>query len=289
MKASVVLASCRDPELVAESIARLLPQCREADAELIVARSVPAGAPDPDSLFAGCTLVPCAAGATIPEIRGAGLGAATGDWVLLTEDNCVPRAGWVQRMLSGFESGAEIVGGTMGNAHPHRPIDAAAYFAEYGFFGEARTEPGAGASPMVTGANVGYRRSMVDDAATWASDGDWEGVIHHRLVARGARVVLVRDAVVDQNLRYQMGAFCRDRFEHGYEYASVRSGAWGVGKRLTMACATLGLPPLLAWRAWQSAGRTDPAGFVRALPFTLSFFSAWAAGETAGYLRGRTR
>ncbi|MDX2208165.1 MAG: glycosyltransferase [Gemmatimonadales bacterium] len=289
MKTSVVLASCRATELVAEAIARLLPQCREAGSELIVARSAPVGSPDPDALFTGCTLVPCTAGATIPEIRGAGLGAATGDYVLLTEDNCVPRTDWVQQLMSGFDSGADIVGGTMGNAHPHRPIDAAAYFAEYGFFGESRTEPGAGASPMVTGANVGYRRSVADDAAMWAAHGDWEGVIHHRLVARGARVVLVRNAVVDQNLHYQLGSFCRDRFKHALEYASVRRESWGVGTRVAAAGATLVLPPLLAWRAWQSAGRIDRAGFVRSLPFTLCFFGAWAAGEAAGYLRGRTR
>ncbi|MES2125012.1 MAG: hypothetical protein V4503_10045 [Gemmatimonadota bacterium] len=286
MRLSVVLASCRESAIVAEAIAALLPQCHEAGAELIVARSVPNGPADPEGLFAGCRLVHCLATATIPEIRGAGLTGATGDFVLLTEDNCVPRANWVDRLFSGFDSGAEIVGGTMGNAHPDRAVDTAAYLAEYGFFGEARTAPGTGASPMVTGANVGYRRSVMHEAAAWASAGDWEGVIHHRLVAQGARVLLVRDAVVDQNLHYQVGSFCRDRFSHGFEYASVRSAEWGVSRRLTMTCATVLLPLLLTWRAWQNAARASSTTFVRALPCTLVFFTAWAVGEAAGYLRG---
>ena len=68
---------------------------------------------------------------------------------LLTEDNCVPRADWVARLAAAREAGADIVGGTMGNAHPGVAIDTGAFLAEYGFFGEARMEPGTGSSPMV--------------------------------------------------------------------------------------------------------------------------------------------
>ena len=286
MTVSVVLASCRSAQLVSEAIGGLLPQCRDAGAELIVARSQPPGAPDSASLFDGCRLVPCHPGATIPEIRGAGLAAATGDCVLLTEDNCVPRPGWVARLAAALASGTEIAGGTMGNAHPDIAIDAGAFLAEYGFFGESRIAPGAGASPMVTGANVGYRRSVVGEAAALALAGEWEGVIHHQLVARGARVTLVCDAVVEQNLHYQFGSFCQDRFEHGRVYASVRCRAWGIGKRLVMAAATPLLPPLQTWRAWQSAGRANRASFVKALPFTVAFLAAWALGEATGYLFG---
>ena len=284
---SVVIASCRSADVASASAASLLPQCREAGAELIVARSQPAGTMDQERLFDGCALVPCKAGATIPEIRGAGLGAAKGEWVLLTEDNCVARPDWIKRLSSAFESGADVVGGTMGNAHPGRAVDSGAYFTEYGFFGPSRRAPGGGASPFVTGANVAYRRSVAGDAAAWASAGDWEGAIHHRLAARGVRFALVNDAVVEQNLHYRVGPFCRDRFEHGHDYASVRRSGWGIGKRVVMACATPLLPPLMTWRAWRNAGRANPASFVKALPFTLGFSAAWAVGEAAAYLGGR--
>jgi hypothetical protein len=55
---------------------------------------------------------------------------------------------------------------------------------------------------------------------------------------------------------------------------------------MVMAAATPLLPALMSWRAWRHAGRCDPGGFLRALPFTLAYFGAWAAGEAAGYLRG---
>lgn len=285
VRLSVVLASCRAPELVAAAVERLKPQCRDADAELIVARSIPEGRPDPEGPLDGCRVVRCPVGASIPQLRGAGLAEANGDQVLLTEDNCVPRRDWVKCLAAGFASGADVVGGTMGNAHPDRAVDAGAYFAEYGFFGLARRAPGQGESPYVTGANVAYGRAVVADAAAWASAGEWEGVIHHRLAARGARFELVTDAVVDQNLHYQLGEFCRDRFEHGYNYAKARRAGWGLAKRLAMAGATPLLPPLLTWRAWRNAGRTEPGEFMKALPHTLAFLTAWAAGEATAYLR----
>ena len=282
MKRSVVVASCRAPELVGATVEALRPQCRGA--ELIVARGVPDGRADPAGLLAGCRVVACPSTATIPELRGAGLAAAQGDEVLLTEDNCVPRADWVERLASGFAAGADVVGGTMGNAHPDRAIDSGAYYAEYGFFGPLLRAPGGGASPFVTGANVAYRRSVVERAARWAGEGEWEGVIHHRLAAAGARFALVNDAVVEQNVHVGFADFCRDRLEHAYDYAVVRKAEWGMGKRVGMACASAALPPLLTWRAWRNAGRSDPGGFLMALPFTLAFFSAWAAGEAAAYL-----
>ena len=283
---SVVVASCRSADLVRQAIEHLLPQCRNAGAELIIARSRPAGETDSAGMYADCQLVECAPATTIPEIRGAGLTAATGDVVLLTEDNCIARADWVQRIVSGFEPGIDVVGGTMGNAHPKRGVDAGAYFAEYGFFGPSRRAPGDGASPFLTGANVAYRRSVVEDAGTWASAGDWEGAVHHRLAARGVRFALVSDAIVDQNLHYRFRSFCRDRFEHGYNSAKTRSGDWRFGRRLAMACAAPLIPPLMTWRAWQNAGRPNIGGFLRSLPHTFAFFTAWAAGESAGYLRG---
>lgn len=281
-----MVASCRSTKLVAETLGRLLPQCRQVGAELILARSIPAGRPDDTGAFDGCKVVYCPAGATLPEIRGGGIAAATGEWVALTEDNCVARPDWLKRLTSAFGTGVDIVGGTMGNAHPGRTIDAAAFFAEYGFFGPTRPAPRLGRPLLITGANVAYRRSVAGEVAEWASAGHWEGVIHDRLVARGARFAFVSDAVVEQNLHYRFGPFCRDRFQHGHDYARVRSGGLGRANCLARAVATPLLPPVLIWRVWWSAGRANPQGFLKALPFAFGFFAAWAAGEAVGYLRG---
>jgi hypothetical protein len=222
-------------------------------------------------------------------VRGAGMAAADGEWVFLGEDNCIPQPDWLARMVAATANGATVLGGTMDNAHRESPVDAGSFYAEYGFFGRARAEAGGGASPFLTGANVGYHRSVVGDAAAWALEGEWEGVIHHRLAARGARFGLARDAVMAQNTRTGVREFCGDRLGHGRTYASVRSERWGFGRRLVAAAATPLLPAILTRRAWQNAGRLEPANFMSALPYTLVFFSAWAAGEAAGYLRLKLR
>lgn len=288
MNLSVVVASCRSTRLAAETVGRLLPQCRQARAELILARSIPAGGPDDTGAFDGCKVVQCPVGATLPEVRGAGIAVATGEWVALTEDNCIARPDWLERLGSVFGTGVDVVGGTMGNAQPGRAIDAAAFFAEYGFFGPTRPAPRLGRPLLITGANVAYRRSVAGEVAGWASAGHWEGVIHGRLAARGAQFAFVSDAVVEQNLHYRLGPFCRDRFQHAHDYARVRSGGLDRAGRLARVVTTPLLPPVLTWRVWWSAGRANPGGFLKALPFTLTFFAAWAAGEAVGYLRGPT-
>ncbi|MEO5800817.1 MAG: hypothetical protein ABIZ70_10625 [Gemmatimonadales bacterium] len=283
---SVVLASCRSNALLFESLAALLPQCRLLGAELVVARATP-DQPDP-ALPSGCRVIPCPANATIPELRGAGLTAARGDWVALTEDNCLATPNWLVELSAGFSGDATVVGGTMGNAHPGRPVDSGAAFAEYGFFGPDQPAAAPGAAPLVTGANVAYHRSLVGQVAEWAVAGAWEDVIHGRLAVQGAVFRVMRRAVIEQNLHYRLADFCVDRYQHGRDYARVRSSGLAPLSRIAHAAATPLLPPLLTSRVWRSAGRTAPASFLRALPFTLAFLSAWAVGEAVGYLVPRS-
>jgi hypothetical protein len=287
---SVVVASFRPSALAAQTIAALRTQSARAGAELIIARTSGGGSDAlPADVLQGCRVVAAPPGATLPMVRGAGLGAATGDRVLLTEDNCRPHPDWVARLDAGFATGADVVGGTMGNAHPERSVDVAAYLSEYGFFGPARPAPPVGPPLQLTGANVGYRGEARTAAATLASAGAWEGEIHEHLARGGSRFALVREAVVDQNLHYAFGEFCRDRFAHGRTYASVRRQSWGRFHRCAAAIGSIALPGLLTARAWRHAGRLDAGAFWRAFPCTIAFFTAWSAGEATGYLNGARR
>lgn len=281
---SVVVASCRSPELLEQTLASLLPQSRAAGAELIVARADSTGEPigGTPASDADYRIIDCPPHATIPEIRGAGLAAATGEWVLLTEDNCVAAPDWLTRMQHVCLDGVHVAGGSMANARPERGIDAGASFAEYGFFGPFRRADGV--PPLVTGANVAYHRSVVGKVATWASDGDWEDVIHSRLADAAAVFAVAPDALVLQNLHYRLGPFCVDRYEHGRDYARVRAPGTTALQRLRLIATTPLLPIVLAARIWKSAGRSTPGAFIRALPWTLTFLGAWSWGEAIGYL-----
>ena len=278
---TVVLASSHSEQHFAQAAAGLIPQCREWAAELIASRPVARGHPPPT--VEGCRVVPCRPEATLPEIRGAGLAAASTEWVLLTEDSCVARGDWIARMSAAMQPEVDVIGGSVAIPRTARAIEAAAGFTEYGPYGRRRTG-GPGRAPLIAAASAGYRRSVCGDVASWASAGDWEDTIHERLAAGGARFTVIADAIVVPQIAHRIGPFCRDRFEHARAYARKRSARISRARRFAMIGAAPLLVPLLAWRAWRTAGRDAPARFLRSLPVTLLFLGAWATGEASGYV-----
>jgi len=287
MIASVVVASNRDPALLDACLASLLGQCRLARACLIVAR--PAGSFPPfDQLQQKYPEVQFVAAPTsdIPALRGAGLAEATGPATALTEDHCVAAADWLEQMSAAM-TGADVVGGGMGNARERRAVDWAAFFAEYGFFSWARPlDPSATARPLLTGANVAYAESVRARVAEWARAGLWEDVAHARLHADGKVLRFAPAARILQNKQYGVWSFCRDRYEHGRDYARVRLTEQGTAHRWLMFAATPVLGLLLTSRVARASAAQNRAAFIRALPWTLGFLSAWSMGEAVGYLRG---
>ncbi len=175
----------------------------------------------------------------------------------------------------------------MGNAQRKRTIDRGAFFSEYGFFGANGLGDVAGTLPLITGANVAYHRSVLAEVTAMATAGMWENEIHERLHAGGRRFHLVPAARIRQNQNYRLGAFCRDRFEHGRDYAVTRAGSLPGWRRGLLLAATPVLPLVLASRVARTVDPEERPYFRSSLPATLTFFAAWSAGEAAGYLRGR--
>lgn len=287
---SVVVASFRPMPVLRDALAALRPQCDRPDVELIVARGGAGGIERTTlDLVPGCRVVPCSPAATLPMIRGAGLRAARGDIALLTEDNCVPAAEWVDRLVDSVRLGAAVAGGTVGNLRDSRAVDIAGYLAEYGAFGPGRSPVAPGPMIALSGANVAYARTVLGSAAEAMAAGAWEGEVHARLAGEGARFALVPEARVNQNLKFETGPYCRERNAHGQWYGSTRSAGWPLLHRALAAAGSVLLPVLLTARAWRNAGRLAPGRFFQALPFTLLFVAAWSAGEATGYIKGNGR
>ena len=285
--ASVVVASFREPALLEACLASLRPQCAAKDAQLIIARACEA--PELEAFqrrYPATEFILCEPGTSIPRLRAAGMAAATGDIVALTEDHCVAAPDWLDRLLDAqARSNTDVVGGSMDNARRDRSVDWAAYFSEYGFFAE---QGGAGEQPLLTGANVAYRRDLVDEVTAQAGAGEWENVVHARLLERGRAFAFVRDAAIYQNQRYTFGAFCRDRYEHGRDYARRRLATQGNGRRWVYFFGSAVLPAILILRISRVIGAGQRLAFLRALPLTFGFLTAWSVGEAVGYLRGPT-
>lgn len=278
---SVVVASRAERALLDACLGALLPQCARLGAELVVARA--GGSADIEAAYPTAVWVAAPADASLPALRAAGMAVADGDVVALTEDHCVPAPDWLSQIVAAQKSGAEVVGGAMENARRDRAVDWAAYFAEYGSY---LADPPAGAVPMVAAANVAYRRSVVDDVIAAAREGHWESVAHDRLRARGHAIAFLKTAAVYENRRHRFIGFCRNRFAHGRDYAAVRLAEEGSGRRWLYLLGAPLLPFLLTGRVARAAGRSRLGPFVRALPLTFAFLTAWSAGEAVGYLGG---
>ena len=284
---SIVIASPRPPRLLEACLASVMPQATEWNAPVIVARPGDARSVKAAIASAGPLGVAVAVDGspTLPELRGAGLRAVQTPFAALIEDHCVAAPGWLQALMAAMGT-ADFAGGRMGNAQRVRMADWAAYFAEYGFF----TGRAVGGDPaLATGANVLYGPRALPLAAGWATEGFWEDVIHARLIAAGCRLTLTAAAEIQQNQRYEIADFCRDRFRHGFDYARTRLAEQPSLHRWIRAATAPLLPVVLARRVGAGVAPEDRGPFFRALPLTLTFLGGWALGEMMGYIRGPAR
>ena len=281
---SVVVASCRERRLLDACLRSLLPQCHEHGSEIIVARACNEGeTSDLRAAYSSVRFAPAPVDSTIPFLRAAGMAAAKGKLVLLTEDHCVVARDWITQLVRAQQQGADVVGGAMDNAQRERVVDWAAYFSEYGFFAENGGSQPTG--PLLTAANVAYSRRVVDDVIARARQGEWENVVHEHLTARGRTLQFLRTAAVSQNKNYLFWDFCRDRFVHGRDYARRRL-VDHTFRRWLYFPGSLVLPVVLTVRVARAVGRRHRWPFLRALPVTFAFLTAWAAGEAVGYWYG---
>ncbi len=288
MIGSIVVASNRSAALLDACLGALRTIAQQRSVDIIVARPANLDPPSADlrQRYPDVTFVQARRASAIPELRGLGLSHASGGATAVIEDHCLATEGW----LDAFERalpGADVVGGSMGNAR-ERPVDWAAYYSEYGLFSWTRPLPATASTPLLTGANVVYAETVRPRVADWASKGLWENVIHARLHAEGCALRFAPDARLLQNQEYDLFAFCRDRFQHGRAYAAHRTIGAGPLRWAAAAAAPLLTAVLLA-RVARASAALNPGAFVRALPYTAVFLASWSIGEAAGYLAPDSR
>lgn len=123
---SVVVASCRDPELLATCLASLEQQCIQHRAEIVVARAARHGELERlAERYRAVRWVPAEPQTDVAHLRGLGLAAAQGDIVALTEDDSVVGPNWLGQLLEGTGWGSDGVEGGMDDARRDRVVERA--------------------------------------------------------------------------------------------------------------------------------------------------------------------
>lgn len=199
---SVVIPTCRRPESLARCLDALLRQDLPGDAyEIVVADD----AADPATRAAverwrvraaasriAVVYVPVTGAHGPAAARNAGWRAATSAQIAFTDDDCLPRPGWLRAGSAALDAGLAGASGRIVVPLRERPTDY------------ERNASHLASATFVT-ANCFYQRSVLQALGgfdtrfemAWREDSD----LHFRLLARGARLGMASDAVVEHPVR----------------------------------------------------------------------------------------
>ena len=239
--------------------------------------------------FPEVRLIPCPAHASLPELRTAALDRARGQYVIVTEDHCVPSGNWLDCMAQAFRTappGTAAVGGCVENGVHDTALDWATFFCEYSYFLAPVTE---GTCAVLPGMNVAYDRAIFQHLdRSLLTSGFWETTVHPVLLRAGKTLFSTNSIKLFHCKKFSFGLFARQRFIYSRYYAGLRYGRGQSARRAVAFLATPILPVLLFYRMFRqiSAKNRLRSELMAAFPMLAVFVLIWAWGEMAGYVLG---
>lgn len=223
---------------------------------------------------------------SVPWLRAAGIRAARGRLVAVTEDHCVPHSDWYLRIRAAHRRwGWAGVGGGVENGSTRRVVDWAVFFCEYSQHMAPVPE---GPSHFIPGMNVAYDMQALHPLREMFAEGLWENFLHDKLREHGHVLGMDPQMLVDHQKYFTVPMFLSERFHYSRSFAGMRVQGGPLGRRLAWAAATPLLPFLLVSRITRNVvrRRRHLMWFVRALPLVVLFSVVWSIGELVGYLTG---
>lgn len=223
----------------------------------------------------------------VPELRAAGIFAASAPYVAVIEDHCNVTPGWAERILAAHRAGHGVVGGPVRNVMTRRARDWAAFLCEYSAFMAPTTT---GPVDDLPGMNVSYDRAALEAIDDLLHAGHWEGWLHARLRDRGFGLYSDGDAVLDHAKDFGFAEFVSQRYHYSRSYAGTRNRVLGRKRPLYALGSPLVLP-LALWRIIRNVlrRRTHRRELAFASPLIVVYSAVWAVGETVGYVFGGGR
>jgi hypothetical protein len=281
---SVVVISINAPELLARCLDALTAQARDVGAEILVVRD----SDTPPLVGAGSPAhwIRPREGATVPQMRVAGLRAARGAVVGLIEDDVIVAADWCARAVASHATSDWVIGGVVDPGSYQRALDWAIYFCEYARFMRPFRSPGSMALSLA-GNNVTYKGGAVQELLRASPDGFYD-LFAHQKWERENRPMRVEETLVCRNVNsWQPRQALAVPFHHGRAYAGQRFPSGGTAG-LARAVLALALPAVKVGRtlAQVLSRRRHVAQLMRATPWIVVFMTSWALGEAVGYARG---
>lgn len=287
---SVVIASGAGGEFLFRLLDSLESQVRAESAEVIVPDRVGAATVarlQRDYAWVRAVPVPNEADGrkpSVPALRAQGAALATGEIVAIIEEHCRAPEGWLRAMREEFRPDDAAISGPMLDDAWRRRRDWVVYFSEYHNFLPPWND---GDRELMNGANIAYRRALLEKHRDVLHDGYWDVALHPRLRKEG------RLRGVQRVAAHHTGPFDY-RYYLGQRYLLAR--VWGAMRRdkvpgwyrlMYLIGAPL-FPVLLlariANRVRQSGRYLGP--FVTTLPLLIPVAFVYVYGEWSGYAFG---
>ncbi len=225
---------------------------------------------------------------TVPQLRARGIAVASGEVIAILDPYSIADHQWAEALIAEHAArSSPIIGGTVDlyDADHQSYLSWAQYINEYGMF---MPPMGAGASEILAGSNVSYKRASLLNNAKYQHDEFWKTFVNESAEAAGSALWLTPEVRIALKKPIAFSDYFRTRFDHGRCYAGMRiAGRSRVEKWLRAASAPL-LPFVLLGRTglryWSKKRHREK--LLTTLPWQLLLFGNWALGEMIGYLCG---
>ena len=240
------------------------------------------------AIFPGVRFAELPGRQSFAALRTAGVKAARGRIVAITEDQCIPPESWCANVVAAHAEPRGAVGGPVDKHQPDKIINWAIYLRELGTYMPPVAE---GPSESLTDCNVSYRREALDEIApVWAVEFH-EPEVHSALRERGKTLWLSPTMLTWQQREIIFGPAIRERYEFGRLYGGLRVAHLSGIRRLLMIAAMPLLPLLMVWRVLHGVIRKERyiGACLAALPYLILFAAVWSWGELVGYVTGKAK
>lgn len=286
---SVVVAVTNGADSTEACVESLLRASAGFDVEVILSGPEDLlGGISPDS---GIRTVSCPAEARGPRLWGAGIAAARGRIIAVTEVTTTFDTSWVRGILethASYPRAEFIVGGAVEPSPDGTLTYWAAYFFDYSDFMLPFEEVEAA---KLAGTNITWRSGPGTERPDTTEPEFWKTQWVEARRRQGTPVVITPRAVAYSCRSWAPASVARLQYHQGRCYGGMRRSSITMGNRLIYTVGMLILPFVLTGRTAATVirKRRHMAALVASFPMLFVIATAWSLGEMTGYLFGAGR
>lgn len=220
---------------------------------------------------------------SVPVLRAAAAAQATGEIVAVMEEHCRPTPHWLRALREEFRPDDAAIGGPILHDAYENRCDWVVLFSEY----QAYLPPWRdGERWLLNGANIAYRRSLLEKHAALLTTGYWEAVLHPQL-ARDGKLRGLNRLGNPTTGPFEYPYYLRQRYLLARVWGAMQQRSAPASKRLVYLLLAPLFPFLWLARTTARALRSPYVGqYVLTLPMLIPVAFVYVFGEWCGYAFG---